>query len=93
MEEDVSGGQSSGKEEPPDPDQPPVESAEQHGSGGPIDIAKDKFEEVKEKLGPKLEEAGKQLGPAVDKAKSGLGRLFNRLRKRPTQEKEPPGPG
>jgi len=98
MEEDVSGGQSSGKEEPPDPDQPPVESGEQHGSGGPIDIAKDKLEEVKEKLGPKLEEAkeklgpkieeaGKQLGPTVEKARSRLGQLFNRLRKRPTQEK------
>jgi ElaB/YqjD/DUF883 family membrane-anchored ribosome-binding protein len=42
-----------------------------------------KLEEAKEKLGPKLEEASKKAGPTIDKAKSLLHQLLAKLRKQP----------
>jgi predicted nuclease with TOPRIM domain len=48
-------------------------TAPEHGAGGAVEMAKEKLEEVKEKLGPKIEEAKEKLGPKVEEAKEKLG--------------------
>ena len=82
------------QEQEPNGAQSPAEPAAEHASGSPVEAAKEKFEEVKEKLGPKLEEAKEKLGPkleeakekagpTVEKAKGMIGQLLDKLRKKP----------
>jgi hypothetical protein len=82
MEQDATGGQPTGEEAqsaPPEepvatnPGGPPAGAAEDHADGGRVEMAKEKLEEVKEKLGPKIEEAKEKLGPKIDEAKEKLG--------------------
>ena len=48
-------------------------SESEHGAGGAVETAKEKLDEVKEKLAPKIEEAKEKLGPKIEEAKEKLG--------------------
>ncbi|MCA1844487.1 MAG: hypothetical protein LC792_15115 [Actinobacteria bacterium] len=89
MEQEASGGEPTGEATTP-----AAEAAGDHGSGGAVDAAKEKLEEVKEKLGPKIEEAkeklgpkieeaSKKAGPTIDKLKNTISELLGKLRKKP----------
>ena len=70
MEQDATGEQPA---EPQTPSTAPGETGEEHGSSSPVEMAKEKLEEVKDKLAPKLGEAKDKIGPKLGEAKEKIG--------------------
>ena len=95
MEQDATEGQPTDAEAgSAPPEEPTSTSAAEEHAGGPVEMAKEKLEEVKEKIAPKLEEAKEKIGPKIEeagnKAKPAFGKvkdmvqnLLNKLRKKP----------